>query len=139
MIYFLATDLSGNSEISFVLATLASVIGNLTFIFPILPGSLGTYELAIAVIFELVQLDMKTGVLIAAADHAFKTLFLVVVGGYSSLKLGIGLTFREDISQERRRELELMMIANGTDIIKLPLKTSAESESEAHRRRMSPL
>ncbi len=136
MIYFLAKDLSGNSDITFVLATLASVIGNLTFIFPVLPGSLGTYELAIAVIFELVKLDVKTGVLIAAADHAFKTLFLLIVGGYSSAKLGINLAFREEISQKRK--LEQKMIAKEKNIFGPPIPSPSE-ESEALRRRMNPL
>lgn len=101
MIFLLANDLAGGSDVSFVLATLASVIGNLTYIFPILPGSIGTYELAIAVIFLLVDLEEKTGVLIAAIDHGFKVLFLAAVGGYATAKLGMDFVFRRELNHKR--------------------------------------
>lgn len=102
MIFFLANELAGGSNVSFVLATLASVTGNLTYIFPILPGSIGTYELAIAVIFLLVGLEEKTGVLIAAIDHLFKVLFLTIVGGYAIAKLGADFVFQRNQTQKIR-------------------------------------
>ncbi len=100
MIFFLANELAGSSDVSFVLATLASVTGNLTYIFPILPGSIGTYELAIAVIFLLVGLEEKTGVLIAAVDHLFKVLFLTIIGGYAISKLGVDFVFQRNQNQK---------------------------------------
>ncbi|MFQ5981377.1 MAG: YbhN family protein [Candidatus Heimdallarchaeota archaeon] len=101
MIFLLANDLAEGSNVSFVLATLASVLGNLTYIFPILPGSIGTYELAIAVVFLLVDLEEKTGVLIAAIDHGFKVVFLAIVGGYATAKLGVDFVFRRELNHKR--------------------------------------
>ncbi|MFX0117086.1 MAG: YbhN family protein, partial [Candidatus Hodarchaeota archaeon] len=104
MIFVLAKDLTGNSDVTFVLATFASVIGNLTYIFPILPGSIGTYELFFAAIFLLVDLDEKTGIFVAFVDHAFKFLFLSLVGGYATTRLGLEFVLRQELAQRKPTE-----------------------------------
>jgi len=117
IIYFLANDLAGGSDVSLVLAILASVIGNLTFIFPILPGSIGTYEVAIALIFGLVELEEKTGILIATVDRLFKVGFLVLVGGYASAKLGVDFAFRTKMGSEKYNDEQESNVDNSEQAI----------------------
>jgi hypothetical protein len=58
---------------------LAIVIGNLVKAVPITPGGIGTYELALAMTFELAGVTPGTAVLIAIIDHLIKN--LVTLGG----------------------------------------------------------
>jgi uncharacterized protein (TIRG00374 family) len=118
MIFLLAKDVSGNSDVTFILATFASAIGNLTYIFPILPGSIGTYEAVFAAIFLLVDLDEKTGIFISFVDHAFKFLFLSVVGGYATTRLGLEFVLRRELDQKE---------STGTPTEKRKIITSAEA------------
>ncbi|MDO8841171.1 lysylphosphatidylglycerol synthase transmembrane domain-containing protein [Methanocalculus sp.] len=58
---------------------LAIVIGNLVKAVPITPGGIGTYELALAMTFELAGVAPGIAVLIAIVDHLIKN--LVTLGG----------------------------------------------------------
>jgi len=65
--------------IPFQVIVLAIVIGNLVKAVPITPGGVGTYELALALTFELAGVAPGTAVLIAIIDHLIKN--LVTLGG----------------------------------------------------------
>ncbi|MFW9853996.1 MAG: YbhN family protein [Candidatus Thorarchaeota archaeon] len=67
----------------------ASAAGNVTFFFPILPGSIGGYEVMVA--FVLINAPNYPGTfatLIAVIDRVMKTFILGILGGYSIIKLG---------------------------------------------------
>ena len=71
-------------------AFLASALGNLNFILPILPGAILQYDVVVSAILTLSRysngpLDALT---IAFTDRVIKTVLLSLLGGYSILKLG---------------------------------------------------
>ncbi len=105
MIFLLANDLASNADVTFDLALFASVIGNMTFIFPVLPGSVGTYEGAMALVFLFVNLEEKTGALIAAVDHGFKVGYLALIGGYATAKLGKEFVFQRELRNKKQPDL----------------------------------
>ena len=70
--------------IPFMLILLAIVIGNLIKAVPITPGGIGTYEAALALVFELGGVASSTAFLIAVIDHLIKNL-VTLVGGVISL------------------------------------------------------
>ncbi|KUG19441.1 MAG: flippase-like domain-containing protein [Methanomicrobiaceae archaeon] len=71
-------------HIPFAVVTLAIVIGNLVKAVPITPGGVGTYELALAVTFELSGTAPATATLIAVIDHLIKNL-VTLAGGVLSI------------------------------------------------------
>jgi len=66
-------------QISFMVVTLAVVIGNLVKAVPLTPGGVGTYELALALTLELSGVQPAVATLIAVIDHLVKN--LVTLGG----------------------------------------------------------
>lgn len=70
--------------VSFMVVVLAIVIGNLVKAVPITPGGIGTYELALAMTFELAGVSAGIAVLIAIIDHLIKNL-VTLVGGVVSI------------------------------------------------------
>ncbi|MDD2470634.1 MAG: lysylphosphatidylglycerol synthase transmembrane domain-containing protein [Methanocorpusculum sp.] len=70
--------------IPFMLILLAIVIGNLIKAVPITPGGIGTYEAALALVFELGGVASSTAFLIAVIDHLIKNL-VTLAGGVISL------------------------------------------------------
>lgn len=71
-------------EVPFMLVLLAIVIGNLIKAVPITPGGIGTYEAALAVVFEMGGVVPFTAFLIAVIDHLIKNL-VTLAGGLISL------------------------------------------------------
>ncbi len=73
----------------FQVALFASNIGNLNFLFPVLPGAAGTYELFLAFVLSLSPLYVGTyATSVGFADRIIKTAILAVLGVISLLKLG---------------------------------------------------
>ncbi|MDG6250528.1 lysylphosphatidylglycerol synthase transmembrane domain-containing protein, partial [Methanocalculus sp.] len=70
--------------VPFMVIVLAIVIGNLVKAVPITPGGIGTYELALAMTFELAGVSAGTAVLIAIIDHLIKNV-VTLVGGVASI------------------------------------------------------
>ncbi|MBR1369160.1 lysylphosphatidylglycerol synthetase [Methanocalculus chunghsingensis] len=70
--------------IPFQVIVLAIVIGNLVKAVPITPGGVGTYELALALTFELAGVAPGTAVLIAIIDHLIKNM-VTLAGGVVSI------------------------------------------------------
>lgn len=71
-------------DVPFMLVLLAIVIGNLIKAVPITPGGIGTYDAALAIIFEIGGVASFTAFLIAVIDHLIKNL-VTLVGGLISL------------------------------------------------------
>jgi uncharacterized protein (TIRG00374 family) len=71
-------------EIPFMVVVLAIVIGNLVKAVPITPGGVGTYEVSLALTFELVGVAPAIATLIAVIDHLIKNL-VTLAGGVISL------------------------------------------------------
>jgi len=71
-------------QIPFMLILLAIVIGNLIKAVPITPGGIGTYEAALAIVFEIGGVASSTAFLIAVVDHLIKNL-VTLAGGVASL------------------------------------------------------
>ena len=72
------------ADIPFMLVLLAIIIGNLIKAVPITPGGIGTYEAALAIVFEIGGVASFTAFLIAVIDHLIKNL-VTLVGGLISL------------------------------------------------------
>ncbi|MDO5845737.1 MAG: lysylphosphatidylglycerol synthase transmembrane domain-containing protein [Methanocorpusculum sp.] len=70
--------------INFWLVLLAIVIGNLIKAVPITPGGIGTYELALVVVFEIGGVPAATATLVAVIDHLIKN-GVTLLGGIVSL------------------------------------------------------
>jgi uncharacterized membrane protein YbhN (UPF0104 family) len=73
-------------KIPFAVIVLGIVIGNLVKAIPITPGGIGTYELSVALTFELAGVTPAVAVLIAVIDHLIKNL-ITLVGGIISVYL----------------------------------------------------
>jgi glycosyltransferase AglD len=79
-----AVVLMFQETIPLAVVTLAIVIGNLVKAVPITPGGVGTYELALALTFEIAGTAPATATLIAVVDHLVKNL-VTLVGGVGSI------------------------------------------------------
>ncbi|MFW9777363.1 MAG: YbhN family protein [Candidatus Heimdallarchaeota archaeon] len=90
MLFVIATSVFPVVElIDLPWAISASAAGNITFFFPILPGSIGGYEVMVA--FVLINAPNYPGTfatLVAVIDRVMKTFILGLLGGYSIIKLG---------------------------------------------------
>jgi uncharacterized protein (TIRG00374 family) len=73
-------------QIPFAVIVLAIVIGNLVKAVPITPGGVGTYELSLALTFELAGVSPAVATLIAVIDHLIKNL-VTLAGGILSIFL----------------------------------------------------
>lgn len=71
-------------EIPFMLILLAIVIGNLVKAVPITPGGIGTYELALVVVFQIGGVPAASATLIAVIDHLIKN-GVTLIGGIVSM------------------------------------------------------
>ncbi|MCP1663080.1 MAG: UPF0104 family protein [Methanocalculus sp. MSAO_Arc1] len=71
-------------SVSVMVVILAIVVGNLVKAVPITPGGIGTYELALAMTFELAGVSAGAAVLIAVVDHLIKNL-VTLAGGVLSI------------------------------------------------------
>lgn len=84
----------------FNVALLASNIANLTFMFPVLPGAIGEYEAILAIMLTLSpSWDLIQGGATAVGfiDRIIKTGILVIIGGYSTVVLGVRDIIKNEI------------------------------------------
>ena len=82
----LAVVLMFGQQIPFAIVVLTIVIGNLVKAVPITPGGVGTYELSLALTFELAGISPAISTLIAVIDHLIKNL-VTLAGGIISIYL----------------------------------------------------
>ena len=76
-------------EFEFQVALFASALGNLNFLFPILPGAALQYDAFLAIILSLSSYYPGSGAFsVAFTDRAIKTITLGILGSISLLKLG---------------------------------------------------
>ncbi|MCX6690041.1 MAG: lysylphosphatidylglycerol synthase transmembrane domain-containing protein [Methanoregula sp.] len=75
-------------QIPFAVVLLAIVIGNLVKAVPLTPGGVGTYELSLAVTFEMYGVSPAIAFLIAVIDHLIKNIVTLVGGVISIYFLG---------------------------------------------------
>ncbi|MDG6257831.1 MAG: lysylphosphatidylglycerol synthase transmembrane domain-containing protein [Methanomicrobiaceae archaeon] len=75
-----------SETIPFMVVVLAIVIGNLVKAVPITPGGVGTYEISVALTFELAGVSPVSATLIAVTDHLIKNL-VTLAGGVASIYL----------------------------------------------------
>jgi len=88
----------------FNVALLASNIANLTFMFPILPGAVGEYEAILAIMLTISPTwDPSQGGATAVGfiDRIIKTGVLFIIGGYSTIALGV-----QDIFKSKESDLQ---------------------------------
>ena len=72
----------------FTLILLAIVIGNLVKAVPITPGGIGTYELALTVIFQIGGVPAATATMIAVVNHLINYGLTILGGGISIFYFG---------------------------------------------------
>lgn len=78
-----------NPHFEFQVALFASALGNLNFLFPILPGAALQYDLFLAFILSLSHYyDGSFAISVALTDRLIKTALLAVLGVFSLTKLG---------------------------------------------------
>lgn len=99
-----------NKNFEFAIALCASAIGNLNFLFPILPGAIGLYEGFVSVILTLSPYYQNSkSVSVAFTDRVIKTALLGILGSYSLSKLGsdtLALIRRKDSNEQIIEEAE---------------------------------
>ena len=83
-----SVSLMFRQEIPFFVIILAIVAGNLVKAVPLTPGGIGTYEFALAVVFELAGISPASAALIAVVDHFIKNLITLIGGAISLVYLG---------------------------------------------------
>ncbi len=84
-------DLSSMYMISLIF--LAVAIGNIAKTFPITPGAIGTYEVALTAVFGLGGIKPEIAFTVAVLDHIIKNA-ITLIGGAFALS-GLGLRWRE--------------------------------------------
>jgi uncharacterized protein (TIRG00374 family) len=81
-----AVILMFHESVPFVVVTLAIVVGNLVKAVPITPGGIGTYELALAEVFQRIGgVTVEMSNLIAVVDHEIVKNGVTLVGGIASI------------------------------------------------------
>lgn len=110
-----------NPDYELSIAFLASTFGNMTFMFPILPGAAGQYEAVVAIILTLSPLyASKNGVLVAVLDRLVKTGVMAILGGYATVKFGVRrvLVVRDEEGAEIREEqAEISNLVDKSDVM----------------------
>jgi len=84
-------DLSSTYMISLIF--LAVAIGNIAKTFPITPGAIGTYEIALTAVFGLGGIKPEIAFTVAVLDHIIKNA-ITLIGGAFALS-GLGLRWKE--------------------------------------------
>jgi uncharacterized protein (TIRG00374 family) len=84
-------DLSSTYMISLIF--LAVAIGNIAKTFPITPGAIGTYEVALTAVFGLGGIKPEIAFTVAVLDHIIKN-GITLIGGAVAIS-GLGLRWRE--------------------------------------------
>ncbi len=91
-------SLTGTTMIAVIF--LAIAVGNLTKIFPITPGAIGTYEAALTAIFSLGGIDPGIGFATALIDHAVKNSVTLILGSAYISHFGLSWTRLVEVKQE---------------------------------------
>ncbi len=68
---------------------LAVALGNIAKIFPITPGAIGTYEVALTAVFGLGGIKPEIGFTVAVLDHIIKNSITLIGGGFALSELGL--------------------------------------------------
>jgi uncharacterized membrane protein YbhN (UPF0104 family) len=68
---------------------LAVALGNIVKIFPITPGAIGTYEVALTAVFGLGGIKPEIGFTVAVLDHIIKNSITLIGGGFALSELGL--------------------------------------------------
>ncbi|MDD3246742.1 MAG: flippase-like domain-containing protein [Methanosarcina sp.] len=87
-------DMYSVSTISLIF--LAVALGNIAKTFPITPGAIGTYEVALTAVFGLGGIRPEIGFTVAVLDHIIKNSITLIGGGFALS--GLGLRWREILS-----------------------------------------
>jgi uncharacterized protein (TIRG00374 family) len=67
---------------------LAVALGNIAKTFPITPGAIGTYEVALTAVFGLGGISPEIGFTVAVVDHVIKNSITLIGGGLALSELG---------------------------------------------------
>ncbi|MEA1906303.1 MAG: lysylphosphatidylglycerol synthase transmembrane domain-containing protein [Euryarchaeota archaeon] len=82
------------------LVFLAIAVGNLTKIFPITPGAIGTYEGALTIIFSFGGINPAIGLVAAGIDHLVKNSVTLILGSAYLSHFGLSWTRLVEVAQE---------------------------------------
>jgi len=82
------------------LVFLAIAVGNLTKIFPITPGAIGTYEGALTIIFSLGGINPAIGLVAAGIDHLVKNSVTLILGRAYLSHFDLSWTRLVEVKQE---------------------------------------
>ncbi|HWQ44447.1 MAG TPA: flippase-like domain-containing protein, partial [Methanosarcina barkeri] len=86
---FPAVGVSLSSTYMISLIFLAVALGNIAKIFPITPGAIGTYEVALTAVFGLGGIEPEIGFTVAVLDHIIKNSITLIGGGFALSELGL--------------------------------------------------
>ena len=98
--FVILSAFSGATSLSTVpIVFLAIAVGNLTKIFPITPGAIGTYELALTAIFSLGGINPAIGFAAAVLDHIVKNSVTLILGSAYLSRFGLSWSQLMDQSE----------------------------------------
>lgn len=80
-------DISSTYMVSLIF--LAVALGNIAKTFPITPGAIGTYEVALTAVFGLGGINPEIGFTVAVLDHIIKNSITLIGGGFALSELGL--------------------------------------------------
>ena len=85
---FPAAGVDMTSTFSISLVFLAVALGNIAKTFPITPGAIGTYEVALTAVFVLGGVRPELAFTVAVIDHIIKNSITLLGGGLALSELG---------------------------------------------------
>jgi uncharacterized protein (TIRG00374 family) len=86
---FPTVGVSLSSTYMISLIFLAVALGNIAKIFPVTPGAIGTYEVALTAVFGLGGIKPEIGFTVAVLDHIIKNSITLIGGGFALSELGL--------------------------------------------------
>lgn len=86
---FPTVDMNLSSTYMISLIFLAVALGNIAKIFPITPGAIGTYEVALTAVFGIGGIKPEIGFTVAVLDHIIKNSITLIGGGFALSELGL--------------------------------------------------
>ncbi|RXA16827.1 flippase-like domain-containing protein [Methanosarcina sp. MSH10X1] len=96
---FQAVGVSLSSTYMISLIFLAVALGNIAKIFPVTPGAIGTYEVALTAVFALGGIEPEIGFTVAVLDHIIKNSITLIGGGFALS--GLGLRWKEVLCTDK--------------------------------------
>lgn len=76
---------------SLMVVIFAIMVGNLTKTFPLTPGNLGIYEVAVTSVLVLAGLPYEVALSVAIIDHLIKNAYTLVAGSFSTSRVGFDI------------------------------------------------